>query len=106
MAVQNQMAEGRFVLSRERSAEFARITAPLYVFAGATDALVAPSTAAHVLDVVGSTDKRFEVAPGGHMGVILGSSAQGAVWARAADWLQARSGTRAPVAARSRTRSV
>lgn len=40
------------------------------------------------------------------MGVILGSSAQGAVWARAADWLQARSGTRAPVAARSRTRSV
>lgn len=87
VAMHNQMAKGEFRLSRNRVAEFANIRAPLYVFAGARDVLVAPSTAEHILDVVGSSDKRFEVAPGGHMGVILGSSAQSAVWNRAADWL-------------------
>jgi polyhydroxyalkanoate synthase len=90
MSLHNQMAKGEFQLSRERVAQFANIRVPMYVFAGARDALVAPSTAEHILDVVGSSDKRFEVAPGGHMGVILGSSAQGAVWERAATWLGQR----------------
>jgi len=91
VAMHNQMAKGEFVLARGRVAQFSKIDVPLYVFAGAKDVLVAASTAEHILDVVGSSDKRFEVAPGGHMGVILGSSAQGAVWERAANWLQARS---------------
>lgn len=91
VAMHNQMAKGEFVLARDRVAQFGNIEVPLYVFAGAKDVLVAASTAEHILDVVGSTDKRFEVAPGGHMGVILGSSAQGAVWERAANWLAVRS---------------
>ena len=36
-------------------------------------------------------DKYFEIAPGGHMGVILGSAAQGVVWAKSAKWLAERS---------------
>lgn len=91
MSLHNQMAKGEFQLSRSRVAQFANIRAPLYVFAGERDALVAPSTAEHILDVVSSSDKRFEVAPGGHMGVMLGASAQGAVWERAAHWLAQRS---------------
>lgn len=91
VAMHNQMAKGEFVLGKGRSAQFGRITAPIYVFAGSKDVLVGASTAEHVLDVVGSTDKRFEVAPGGHMGVILGSSSQRAVWERAANWLAQRS---------------
>lgn len=91
MSLHNQMAKGEFVLSADRVAQFANIQVPMYVFAGAKDVLVAPSTAEHILDVVGSSEKRFEVAPGGHMGVILGSSAQGAVWERAANWLAQRS---------------
>lgn len=91
MSMQNQMAKGEFALSRSRVSQFANITVPLYVFAGAKDVLVAASTAEHILDVVGSSDKRFEVAPGGHMGVMLGASAQGAVWERAANWLEPRS---------------
>lgn len=90
VAMHNQMAKGEFVLARDRVAQFGNIRVPLYVFAGAKDVLVAASTAEHILDVVNSTDKRFEVAPGGHMGVILGSSAQGAVWERAANWLEVR----------------
>ncbi|MDT8990230.1 alpha/beta fold hydrolase [Curvibacter sp. APW13] len=100
VAMHNQMAKGEFVLERDRVSQFSRIQAPMYVFAGSKDVLVGASTAEHVLDVVGSTDKRFEVAPGGHMGVILGSSSQRAVWERAANWLEQRSD--APVAAKRR----
>ncbi|MGQ0711823.1 MAG: alpha/beta fold hydrolase [Rhodoferax sp.] len=91
MAVENQMAKGEFVLDRRTTARFARIRAPLYVFAGERDHLVAASTAEHILDLVASKDKRFEVAPGGHMGVVLGATAQSAVWRQAADWLAERS---------------
>ena len=103
VAMHNQMAKGEFVLSKGRTSQFSRIHVPLYVLAGAKDVLVAASTAEHILDVVGSTDKRFEVAPGGHMGVILGSSAQGAVWERAANWLEVRAQAPAKKSARKTT---
>ena len=90
VVVDNSLAQGEFVLGRKVS-RFARIKAPIFVFAGATDALISASTAEGILDLVGSTDKRFEVAPGGHMGVILGATAQNAVWRKSADWLVKRS---------------
>jgi polyhydroxyalkanoate synthase len=43
------------------------------------------------VDIVDSEDEEFRIAPGGHMGVILGSKAQGAVWRESADWLAERS---------------
>ncbi len=61
------------------------------IYAGETDILVKPPIAEKIMDVVASTDKTFQVAPGGHMGVILGSKAPGAVWASAAGWLAPRS---------------
>ena len=90
VVVDNSLAQGEFVLGRKVS-RFARIQAPIFVFAGASDALISASTAEGILDLVGSTDKRFEVAPGGHMGVILGATAQNAVWRKSADWLVKRS---------------
>ncbi|MGV2480500.1 UNVERIFIED_CONTAM: hypothetical protein IGO34_27270, partial [Salmonella enterica subsp. enterica serovar Weltevreden] len=58
-----------------------------------------PSIARRIVDVVASKDKEFRIAPGGHMGVILGSNAPGSVWESAAQWLDSRSsleaGTRA-----------
>lgn len=96
MAVDNKFAQGEIPLGKKVS-RFANITCPMYVFAGATDALVAPGTTRRSLELAGSRDKSYEVAPGGHMGVILGSKAQSAVWARSADWLATRS--KAPAAA-------
>jgi polyhydroxyalkanoate synthase len=90
MAVDNKLASGRIEIG-ERVAELDRIESSMLVFAGQTDHLVAPKIAEKIVDVVASTDKEFRVAPGGHMGVILGSKAQGQVWAQAADWLAARS---------------
>jgi polyhydroxyalkanoate synthase len=90
VTVDNKLAKGEIRLGTKVS-RFANIEAPLYVFAGKGDALVSPSTARAVIDLVSSTDKRFEVAPGGHMGVILGSKARENVWKSSADWLAVRS---------------
>jgi polyhydroxyalkanoate synthase len=92
VAVDNKLAKGEIRLGK-RISRFANISAPLYVFAGETDVLVAPSTARLIMELVGSTDKHFEIAPGGHMGVILGARAQSNVWKKSADWLAARSTT-------------
>jgi polyhydroxyalkanoate synthase len=61
------------------------------VFAGETDHLVSAEVAQKIVDIVASDDEEFRVAPGGHMGVILGAKAQGAVWAESAAWLAERS---------------
>ena len=67
------------------------IEASLLAFAGKTDNLVPPDVAAKSVDVVASDDAEFRVAPGGHMGVIIGSKAQSAVWKESAEWLASRS---------------
>jgi polyhydroxyalkanoate synthase len=45
------------------------------------------------VEIVASKDKDFRIVAGGHMGVIIGSKAQGAVWAQSAEWLAERSGS-------------
>lgn len=88
--VDNKFAKGKIEVG-ERVAELDRIKASFLAFAGETDHLVPQQVARKIVDVVGSADKEFRVAPGGHMGVILGAKAQKAVWAQSADWLAARS---------------
>lgn len=91
VAVDNKLAAGRIEVG-DRVAALDRIDCPMLVFAGETDRLVSPDIARKLVDVVASTDKEFRVAPGGHMGVILGSRAQDIVWKQSADWLATRSG--------------
>lgn len=91
MAIDNRLAKGRIEIG-DRVAELDRISTPMLVYAGETDNLVPQGIAKKIVDVVASTDKAFHVAPGGHMGVILGSKAQRAVWAGSVEWLSSRSG--------------
>ncbi|HEX4895500.1 MAG TPA: alpha/beta fold hydrolase, partial [Solimonas sp.] len=93
MAVDNRLAEGRIQLGRKVS-DLSRIKANFHAFAGDTDHLVPAPIARQSVELVSSRDKQFRVAPGGHMGVILGSKAQGAVWNLAAGWLDSRSALR------------
>jgi polyhydroxyalkanoate synthase len=93
IAVDNKLAAGRIEVG-DRVAELDHITCPMLVFAGETDKLVSPEIARKLIDVVASDDKEFRVAPGGHMGVILGGKAQKIVWAQSADWLAERSAAR------------
>ncbi|MBF7731749.1 alpha/beta fold hydrolase [Pseudomonas sp. N040] len=90
VVVDNKLAKGEIEVGSKIS-RFRNIRAAMLVFAGEQDALVSASTARGILDLVSSQDKHFEVAPGGHMGVILGSNAQRVVWAKSADWLVSRS---------------
>lgn len=90
VAVDNKLATGEIELGRKIS-RFKNISASMLVFAGETDVLVPSPIARRIMDLVPTTDKRFSIAPGGHMGVILGSKAQKHVWAQSAEWLAARS---------------
>ncbi len=97
---ENQLARGRVHIG-ESVAELDRIKCNLLAFAGKTDILVPPEVASGIIDVVASADKEFREAPGGHMGVIIGSKAQKAVWADSADWLVKRSQEKRPRVKRS-----
>ncbi len=90
VAVDNQLAQGKIEIG-DRIAELDRIKSAMLVFAGERDTLVPAGIAQRIIDIVASQDKEFRVAPGGHMGVILGSKAVGAVWSDSADWLASRS---------------
>lgn len=89
--VDNQLAKGKLELSDGTIAELDTITSSLLVFAGENDHLVPPSIAQASTDVVAAEDTEFQIAPGGHMGVILGSKAQKHVWQESAEWLASRS---------------
>lgn len=91
VAVDNRLASGRIELG-ERLAELDQIECSLLAFAGEKDVLVSAPTAQKIIDIVASEDKAFHIAPGGHMGVILGSRAQTEVWSQSAEWLAERSG--------------
>lgn len=89
-AVDNKLAKGRMKVG-DKFTELQNIRSNLLVFAGDTDHLVPASMAKQSLKLVSSDDKTFMLAPGGHMGVILGSKAVSNVWQTSADWLRPRS---------------
>lgn len=89
-AVDNHMAKGRVKIG-DKVSDLANITSSFLVFAGESDHLVPPSMAKRSLDLVNTQDKLFMRAPGGHMGVILGSKARDNVWEVSVEWLTPRS---------------
>jgi len=95
VAPNNQLAKGKVEVG-DNVAQIDAIESNLLAFAGRTDHLVPADVAARSVEIVASKDKEFRVAPGGHMGVIIGSKAQSAVWAETAQWLGSRSGPQGP----------
>lgn len=73
----------------DRQADLRRITCPLLAFAGVSDNVATPASTQGILDLVSSADKSFHRVPGGHVGIIAGSSAPRAVWQPMVDWLRA-----------------
>lgn len=97
-AVDNKLAHGKVKIG-ELVSDLGNITANMLVFAGETDHLVPGNMAKKSLRMVASSDKSFRLAPGGHMGVILGSQAREHVWKQAAEWLEGHSQVQVPPAA-------
>ncbi|MDX1736318.1 MAG: alpha/beta fold hydrolase [Halioglobus sp.] len=89
----NQLAGGRVEFG-DSVAELDRIRCNFLGFAGEGDKLVPSEVAERIVDVIASQDREFRIAPGGHMGVIIGSKAVSAVWAESVDWLAQRSAAR------------
>lgn len=104
-AVDNKLAHGKVKIGDQIS-DLGNITANMLVFAGETDHLVPASMAKKSLKMVASKDKSFLLAPGGHMGVILGSQAREHVWKQAADWLRGHSQAEAPAPKTRRPRNT
>src|SRR3954468_9385672 len=76
----NALVEGRFEVG-DRTLDVADITAPVLVFGGANDS-IAPIGAvrAAVPLLTGSPEVRFEIVPGGHLGMLTGRKARTSTW--------------------------
>lgn len=102
----NALVHGSFVLG-EREIELSRLTAPVLVFAGATDGIGPVGAVRAVLPLLsGSREVRFEIVPGGHLGMLTGRAARGTTWQVMDEWFDRWASDSAvaasPVAAPSR----
>ena len=74
-----------------KKADMRNVVQPLLAFAGKTDEVATLKSARAILSCVASTDVAFHEVPGGHIGVLGGTKAPEAVWARTIEWLRTRS---------------
>ncbi|NUR06265.1 MAG: alpha/beta fold hydrolase [Nocardioidaceae bacterium] len=83
----NQLATGTVSLD-DREISLADLTVPLLAFAGASDGIAPVQSVRPVVDLVtGVDDLRFEVVPGGHLGMLTGRAARGSTWRIMDEWL-------------------
>lgn len=83
----NVLRTGTFELD-DRTIDLARIDVPVLVFGGATDGIApVPAVKALVPLLSGSPDVRFEIVPGGHLGMLTGRAARDTTWRVLDAWL-------------------
>lgn len=72
----------------DRTIELKNITAPVLVFGGATDG-IAPIPAVKAVQplLTGAAEVRFEIVPGGHLGMLTGRRARGTTWRVMDEWI-------------------
>ncbi len=83
----NALVEGEMELG-DRTIRLADVSVPVLVFGGATDGIAPiPAVKAVVPLLSGSPEVRFEVVPGGHLGMLTGRAARGSTWTVMDEWL-------------------
>ena len=98
----NGLVEGRMRFGT-RTIELAKITAPVLVFGGATDSIAPIKAVKAVVPLLtGSAEVRFEIVPGGHLGMLTGRAARNSTWQVLDDWIEEWSDA-APVPAAKKT---
>ena len=72
----------------DRTIELANIKAPVLVFGGATDG-IAPIPSVKAIEglLTGAAEVRFEIVPGGHLGMLTGRRARGTTWRVMDEWI-------------------
>jgi polyhydroxyalkanoate synthase len=97
----NQLASG-VVRMDDREISLADLQVPLLVFAGASDGIAPVASIRPLLDLAPNVpDARFEIVPGGHLGMLTGRAARGTTWRIIDEFLDensvsGRSGTHPP----------
>ena len=83
----NVMSTGRFELD-DRTIDLSAITVPVLVFAGATDGIAPVNAVKAVVPLLtGAAEVRFEIVPGGHLGMLTGRAARGSTWRVLDEWV-------------------
>ena len=83
----NALSVGRMDIG-DRTVDLARIEVPVLVFAGNTDGIAPlPAVRAVVPLLTRSREVRFEVVPGGHLGMLTGRAARGTTWQVLDEWV-------------------
>jgi polyhydroxyalkanoate synthase len=88
----NQLMRGELRL-RGQPVDLGRITCPVLLLTARNDHLVPPASTEAIRARVASTDVRSMVMDGGHVGLVVGRTAQKRVWPEATQWLAERSTT-------------
>ncbi len=88
MLKSNQLLTGKVNLSGHEI-DVAEITAPVLIFAGNTDG-IAPINAVKALVPLlrKASEVRFEIVPGGHLGMLTGRAARGTTWVTMDEWIE------------------
>ena len=72
------------------------ITAPVLIFAGNTDGIAPIKSVRRLVDLLpNSHEVRFEIVPGGHLGMLTGRAARTATWPIMDEWIDQHSTTSA-----------
>ena len=83
----NQLASGSVTMD-DRVVRLADLTAPLLAFAGAADGIAPVQSVRPIVDLVpGVDDLRFEIVPGGHLGMLTGRAARSTTWRIIDEWI-------------------
>ena len=89
MIRRNEVAAGTVELGG-RELRFADVTVPVLSFGGVSDVIAPLSCVQPVVELLtGSPEVRFEVVPGGHLGMLTGRAARGTTWRVLDEWLDA-----------------
>ena len=91
VVVGNKMLKNELVF-RDKRADLRHVVSPLLAFSGKGDTIATPAATRGILDLTGSKDASLVEVPGGHIGVVAGSSAKTEVWDPMVKWLVERVG--------------
>jgi polyhydroxyalkanoate synthase len=86
----NALIRNQLVVRNQR-VDLAQVKANLFTVIAGTDHITPPCQSESILDKVSSSDKEAYHVPGGHIGIMAGSSAQRTTWPHIAAWLDTRS---------------
>ena len=87
----NQLATGTVSLD-DREIKLANLRAPLLAFGGASDGIAPVQCVRPVVDLVPNVEKlRFEIVPGGHLGMLTGRAARTTTWRILDEWISENS---------------